>query len=187
MLHVVDHIRRFGPAALFATEAFESFNAVIRAKSIHSNHCAPSRDIARSFAHGSRIRHILSGARILIHENTDIPSDSPDLSSDKPADAINVKVVGKGPLLLVQRPNIITDYLGLDTQTDTTKYGKVQFYTSSNLLNISIFRSMPSRQSTTPTILHYRDRENFSQCTSISSKRHSRRTQFPHLQVCGAF
>ncbi|KAG2750187.1 hypothetical protein P692DRAFT_201906126 [Suillus brevipes Sb2] len=110
LLHVIDHIRRFGPAALFATEAFESFNAVIH--------------IARSFAHGSRIRHILSGARILIHENTDIPSDSPDLSSDKPADAINVKVVGKGPLLLVQRPNIITDYLGLDTQTDTTKYGK---------------------------------------------------------------
>ncbi|KAG2126284.1 hypothetical protein DEU56DRAFT_743067 [Suillus clintonianus] len=133
LLHVVDHIQRFGPATLFATEAFESFNAVIRAKSIHSNHRAPSRDIARSFAHGSRIRHILSGARILIHDNTnDIHSDSPDLTlqvsnplSDKPPDAINVQVVGKGPLSLVQRPNIITDYLGLDTQADTTKYGKL--------------------------------------------------------------
>ncbi|KAG1806360.1 uncharacterized protein HD556DRAFT_1428515 [Suillus plorans] len=131
LLHVVDHIRRFGPAALFATEAFESFNAVIRAKSIHSNHRTPSRDIAHSFAHGSRICHILSGARILMHDNdtNDIHSDSPELiqasnpSSDKPPDAINVKVVGKGPLSLVQQPNIITDYLGLDTHADTKKYG----------------------------------------------------------------
>ncbi|KAG1784909.1 uncharacterized protein HD556DRAFT_1314704 [Suillus plorans] len=89
LLHVVDHIRRFGPAALFATEAFESFNAVIRAKTSNP-------------------------------------------SSDKPPDAINIKVVGKGPLSLVQRPNIITDYLGLDTHADTKKYGKVQFYMSSN-------------------------------------------------------
>ncbi|KAI6028188.1 hypothetical protein EDC04DRAFT_2869143 [Pisolithus marmoratus] len=36
-VHLVKHIHWFGPAALFATEAFESFNAVIRAKSIHSN------------------------------------------------------------------------------------------------------------------------------------------------------
>lgn len=68
----------------------------------------------------------------------DIHSDSPNLiqasnpSSDKLPDAINVKVVGKGPLSLVQRPNIITDYLGLDTHSDTKKYSKVQFYTSSN-------------------------------------------------------
>ncbi|KAG2126564.1 uncharacterized protein EDB93DRAFT_1243814 [Suillus bovinus] len=62
LLHVVNHIQRFEPAALFATEAFKSFNAVICAKSIHSNHCTPSRDIARSFAHGSRIRYILLGA-----------------------------------------------------------------------------------------------------------------------------
>ena len=29
LLHLVEHIDWFGPAALFATEAFESFNAVI--------------------------------------------------------------------------------------------------------------------------------------------------------------
>jgi len=29
ILHLPSHIRRFGPASLFATEAFESFNAVI--------------------------------------------------------------------------------------------------------------------------------------------------------------
>ena len=62
--HLVAHIRRFGPAILFATEAFESFNAVIRAKSVHSNHQAPSRDIARGFARANRTRHLLSGGAI---------------------------------------------------------------------------------------------------------------------------
>lgn len=61
--HLVDHIRRFGPAILFATEGFESFNAVIRTFSVHSNHKAPSRDIGRGFGSINRIRHLLSGGR----------------------------------------------------------------------------------------------------------------------------
>ncbi|RDX50747.1 hypothetical protein OH76DRAFT_1463653 [Lentinus brumalis] len=61
LLHLPDHIRRFGPAMLFATEGFESFNAVIRSHSIHSNHRAPSRDIALAMAQSNRIRHLLSG------------------------------------------------------------------------------------------------------------------------------
>ncbi|KAJ7603920.1 hypothetical protein FB45DRAFT_1085359 [Roridomyces roridus] len=65
LLHLPDHIRRFGPASLFATEAFESFNAIIRAKSVHSNRHAPSRDIARAFAQGNRIRHLLSGGHFM--------------------------------------------------------------------------------------------------------------------------
>ncbi|PPQ86779.1 hypothetical protein CVT24_004666, partial [Panaeolus cyanescens] len=65
IVHLPEHIRRFGPAILFATEAFESFNAVIRAKSVHSNRQAPSRDIAKAFAQGNRIRHIMSGGMIL--------------------------------------------------------------------------------------------------------------------------
>ncbi|KAJ4477736.1 hypothetical protein C8J55DRAFT_430734, partial [Lentinula edodes] len=59
--HLPMHIRRFGPAILYATEGFESFNAVIRDHSVHSNHQAPSRDIGRGFAHCSRIRHLLHG------------------------------------------------------------------------------------------------------------------------------
>ncbi|KAF8504147.1 hypothetical protein JB92DRAFT_2738424, partial [Gautieria morchelliformis] len=42
LLHLPDHVRLFGPASLFATESFESFNAVIRGWSIHSNRSAPS-------------------------------------------------------------------------------------------------------------------------------------------------
>ena len=61
ILHLPAHVRRFGPAMLFATEAFESFNAVIRVKSVHSNRQAPSRDIAMAFAQGNCVRHLFSG------------------------------------------------------------------------------------------------------------------------------
>ncbi|KAJ3715764.1 hypothetical protein C8R42DRAFT_704476 [Lentinula raphanica] len=44
LVHLPAHIRRFGPAMLFATEVFESYNAIIRAKSIHSNRLAPLAD-----------------------------------------------------------------------------------------------------------------------------------------------
>ncbi|KAJ3757100.1 hypothetical protein EV360DRAFT_46748 [Lentinula raphanica] len=60
LMHLPMHIRRFGPAILYATEGFESFNAVIRDHSTHSNRQAPSRDIARGFARCNRNRHLLS-------------------------------------------------------------------------------------------------------------------------------
>jgi hypothetical protein len=49
LLHLPNHIRRFGPAMLFATEGFESFNAIIRAASIHSNR------------RSNRVRHLVCG------------------------------------------------------------------------------------------------------------------------------
>ncbi|KIJ50147.1 hypothetical protein M422DRAFT_108768, partial [Sphaerobolus stellatus SS14] len=61
LLHLPDHVRHFGPASLFATEGFESFNAVIRAASVHSNRQAPSREIGRAFARSNCIRHMLCG------------------------------------------------------------------------------------------------------------------------------
>ncbi|KAK0435422.1 hypothetical protein EV421DRAFT_1987087 [Armillaria borealis] len=60
LLHLPAHIRCFGPAMLFATEAFKSFNAVICVKSVHSNRLSPSWDIARAFAQGNHVRHLLS-------------------------------------------------------------------------------------------------------------------------------
>ncbi|KAG5652758.1 hypothetical protein H0H81_003845 [Sphagnurus paluster] len=65
ILHLPSHIRRFGPAMLFATEGFESFNAIIRSASVHSNRHAPSRDIAYRMAKGNRIRHLISGGRFV--------------------------------------------------------------------------------------------------------------------------
>jgi hypothetical protein len=61
IVHLCDAIRRFGPATNFATEKFESFNGVLRQKSIHSNRHNPSRDICRSFADTACFRHLVSG------------------------------------------------------------------------------------------------------------------------------
>ncbi|EIM79308.1 uncharacterized protein STEHIDRAFT_69687, partial [Stereum hirsutum FP-91666 SS1] len=61
LLHIVDDIRRFGPAILFSTEIFECYNAIFRYCSIMSNHRAPSRDIAVSFSGLGRVKHIHSG------------------------------------------------------------------------------------------------------------------------------
>ena len=87
ILHLPHHIRRFGPAILFATESFESFNKVIRNFSVNSNRQAPSRDIGRGFAATNRVRHLISGGffiknwdpRLLekaIPERGDVGSDS---------------------------------------------------------------------------------------------------------------
>ncbi|KAL4078903.1 hypothetical protein V8B97DRAFT_2021242 [Scleroderma yunnanense] len=128
ILHLVGHIHWFGPAALFATEAFESFNAVICSKSIHSNQQSPSHDIAKAFAHGHQIHHILSGAHLPIH------SDHPKLGNqikkliERPhPDALNTDEAGvwwppsTAPLTLVSKPNIVTDYLGLDDSSMSKK------------------------------------------------------------------
>ena len=59
--HIVEDIKRFGPAIGLSTEGFESFNGVFRMCSILSNHQAPSRDIANKFAELNRVKHIISG------------------------------------------------------------------------------------------------------------------------------
>ena len=136
-MHLTEHIRRFGPAILFATEAFESFNAIIRAKSVHSNRHAPSRDIALAFAQGNRVRHLLSGGHFDI-QSFDVPniqhtaatrSDSP-VSITNPTvrrafsyEPHNWRFVGAGPRSLVQATNTVTHYLGLDNKREV-KPGK---------------------------------------------------------------
>lgn len=83
LVHLPNHIRRFGPAILFATEAFESFNAVIREKSIHSNRSAPSLDIARAFAQCDRLRHIASGGFF--------PKITPECVVDEPGKSVTLR------------------------------------------------------------------------------------------------
>ncbi|EGO31054.1 hypothetical protein SERLADRAFT_364786 [Serpula lacrymans var. lacrymans S7.9] len=115
-VHLVQHIRCFGPAILFAIEVFELFNAVIWAKSIHSNQHAPSRDLARAFAQGNRIRHHLSGGKFVY---------LPALPAEHPLDgpipmqgqqsfsfrASDWREVGPGPLSLIASPNTVSHYL----------------------------------------------------------------------------
>jgi hypothetical protein len=125
-IHLTCHIRRFGPAILFATEAFESFNAIIRAKSIHSNRQAPSRDIAQAFAQANRIRHLLSGGVFL--SNHGYPS-----SGELPTAEV-WQSVGPQPEQFVALAGAVTKYLGLaDTDNKPNAVGKV---TVSLFLNI---------------------------------------------------
>ncbi|EHS64348.1 uncharacterized protein PGTG_22218 [Puccinia graminis f. sp. tritici CRL 75-36-700-3] len=67
LLHLPRAIRRFGPACLFATEKFESFNGILRNASVHSNRHAPGRDLAISFANYECMRAIQSGGRLFNH------------------------------------------------------------------------------------------------------------------------
>ncbi|KAK0448235.1 hypothetical protein EV421DRAFT_1900873 [Armillaria borealis] len=103
LVHLPEHVRRFGPAMLFATEAFESFNAIIRAKSVHSNRHAPSRDIAHA------------GGLFLLKDLIEQPASDSVLSSrpfsHKKTDWTSV---GPGPAALVASSNTVTGYLGLD-------------------------------------------------------------------------
>jgi hypothetical protein len=125
LLHLPDHIRRFGPATLFATEGFESFNAVICAKSIHSNHQAPSHDIAISFAHANRIRHMLSGGQVLFRKD-----DDSIIAAEN-----QWRKVGDGLQGLVAQSNVITHYLGFDSLSNETMAGmQVMFHYSNSYL-----------------------------------------------------
>lgn len=67
--HLPFHIRRFGPALLYATESFESYNFVIRLRSIHSSKHAPSVDIANSFSHVHAVHHLVSGGYVFHDED----------------------------------------------------------------------------------------------------------------------
>ncbi|KAA1121789.1 hypothetical protein PGTUg99_029968 [Puccinia graminis f. sp. tritici] len=64
LLHLPDSIERFGPASLFATEKFESYNGVLRNASIHSNRQSPGKDIAITFANYKVLRHLICGGLI---------------------------------------------------------------------------------------------------------------------------
>lgn len=61
LTHLVDDIRRFGPAILYETEVFECWNAIFRLCSILSNHLSPSKDISQALAEMERFKHLVSG------------------------------------------------------------------------------------------------------------------------------
>lgn len=61
LVHLPLYIRRFGPAILFSSERYESFNHIFRLSCIHSNRQAPSRDSCNAFAQQDIIKHIATG------------------------------------------------------------------------------------------------------------------------------
>lgn len=83
LVHLPAYIRRFGPAILFSTERYKSFNHVFRLSSIHSNRQAPSRDTCQSFADQDIVKHIVTGGywydegvKRWVHAGKDISSYS---------------------------------------------------------------------------------------------------------------
>ncbi|KAI9463504.1 hypothetical protein HD554DRAFT_2124595 [Boletus coccyginus] len=61
LVHLPAYIRRFGPALIFSTERYESFNHVFRLTCIHSSHQGPSHDTCRTFAWFDILKHIITG------------------------------------------------------------------------------------------------------------------------------
>ncbi|KAI9627287.1 hypothetical protein KEM48_009913 [Puccinia striiformis f. sp. tritici PST-130] len=62
--HFAESIHRFGPASLFSTEKFKSYNGVLRQGSIHSNKQAPGRDLAICFDILSSLKFVSAGGWI---------------------------------------------------------------------------------------------------------------------------
>ena len=61
LVHLPAYIRRFGPAIIFSTERYESFNHVFRLSCVHSNRQAPSKDTCKTFACNDAVKHIVTG------------------------------------------------------------------------------------------------------------------------------
>ncbi|KAG1907830.1 uncharacterized protein F5891DRAFT_904638, partial [Suillus fuscotomentosus] len=61
LIHLPAFICCFGPAIIFSTERYESFNRVFRLSCIHSNRCTPSRDTCRLFAYQDIVKHVATG------------------------------------------------------------------------------------------------------------------------------
>ncbi|EHS63165.1 uncharacterized protein PGTG_20749 [Puccinia graminis f. sp. tritici CRL 75-36-700-3] len=96
LLHLPLSIRRFGPASLFATEKFESFNGILRNASVHSNRHCPGRDLAISFANYECMRAIQSGGRLFnnLEQRAFYPSESVTQASK---DKMILKSMGYNP------------------------------------------------------------------------------------------
>ncbi|KAI5985257.1 hypothetical protein EDD15DRAFT_2511676 [Pisolithus albus] len=158
--HLPDHIRRFGPAILFATEGFESYNAVIRDHSIHSNQQAPSRDIARGMARCHQIHHFLSGGKFHAREpmSTDLPYSNNEnewlACGSAVQSLVNVNIPG--------HHNMIADFFGLNGDAVPLEAGScIHDKLRPQTLNKT------NTASRVPHALHYAERRLYQTCRSV--------------------
>lgn len=61
LIHLPAYIRRFGPAIIFSTEHYESFNRVFRLSCIYSSQQGPSQDTCHRFVQLDLVKHIITG------------------------------------------------------------------------------------------------------------------------------
>lgn len=119
-LHLPFYIRRFGPAILYATEGFKSYNFLIRLRSVHSNRHAPSADIAEAFSFLHAVRHLASSGYVFA-----------DAAEGRQTTA---RQAGQGVRRMVE-DKIFRHLMGMDGVVDLDKIGEHQSQTcrSNNL------------------------------------------------------
>ena len=76
--HLVDDVKSYGPARLFATESFESFNGNIRAAIFLSNRQAPSLDLAQHYASQTSLATLAWGSTFSADAVTNYANANPD-------------------------------------------------------------------------------------------------------------
>ncbi|KAI8458273.1 hypothetical protein BY996DRAFT_4577407, partial [Phakopsora pachyrhizi] len=123
--HLSQSIARFGPASLFATEKFESYNGVVCQASIHSNHQSPSRDIENNFLNYSALRFCFSGGYLQTESSRSNISPSYQVKN-----------------LLLNTPSI-QNLLGLDSQTFKQK-PRFPFFKKSSQSDADCYNNAPS-------------------------------------------
>ena len=114
---------------MFATETFESYNALIRDHSIHSNPQAPSRDIGLGFANANQIRHLTSGGRFILGEILSRKSvlDKKKLTpenlhqKDHELCLEDFQSVGPDVMALVRQDQQLQKYIGFFDASESTK------------------------------------------------------------------
>jgi hypothetical protein len=155
ILHLLFHILHFGPATVFATEAQESYNAIIRAWSIHSNRRSPSHDIAHQAAGLARIRHLVSGGFY------EAEVEQADGSTCK-------KWITAGPdvVKLGQTPSIITKRLGISFKEERAT-GNILFiyclcFTYTRTGEVTYFRLDPTPWSETKSSRFFPNVQSFN-------------------------
>ncbi|KAI8460242.1 hypothetical protein BY996DRAFT_8498525 [Phakopsora pachyrhizi] len=125
LIHLSQSIARFGPASLYATEKFESYNGVVRQASIHSNRQSPSRDIANTFLNYSAIRYCLSGGYLQTESSRSNISSSYQVKN------------------LLQNTPSIQNLLGLESQTFKQK-PRFPFFKKSSQFDLDCYNNAPS-------------------------------------------
>ncbi|KAJ7218497.1 hypothetical protein GGX14DRAFT_560838 [Mycena pura] len=95
LCHLDVDVERMGPLVGFATENYESFNAVFRHCSILSNHLSPSRDIGQQLAKQERFKHIITGGAWVL--NGELFRASPSVRAFLSQHTVLQKLIGWSP------------------------------------------------------------------------------------------
>lgn len=106
LTHLPGSIRRLGPAPLFATQKFESFNGVLRYASIHSSHQSPGSDIANTFNNWELLKMFTSRSPFYDRELDEMVTAGPELNSKFPDHSQIQHALGRD-LTSNQRPEFI--------------------------------------------------------------------------------